>query len=110
MAVSIKNATVGDGEPLCRSCRYAHIQRGYRESEELIFCLCGWNEIPRLVPFKVRECTHHSDRDMPTRCEMDQMALLIEPATSAKRAGFKRNGSSSAEEHDKEEDTEKQEA
>jgi hypothetical protein len=90
MPVFVKNPTVGDGEPLCRTCRYAHIQRGYRDFEEQIFCTFGSYNMPRLVPFKVRECTDHSDRDVPTRWGMNEMALLIEPATSAKPAGFLR--------------------
>src|SRR5262249_10964425 len=102
MPVFVKNATVGDGEPLCRTCRHAHIQRGYRDSEEQISCTFGSFDRPRLVPFKVREFTDHCDRDVPTRWEMDDIALLIEPATTAKRIpGFKRarrNGSNVTEE------------
>ena len=86
--IFVKNATVGDGEPLCRTCTHAHIQKGYREFEELIFCTFRcWD--PRPVPFKVRDCTDYSDRDTPDRDEMEKMALLIEPATSSKRAGFR---------------------
>ena len=110
MPVHVKNPTVGDGEPLCRTCRYAHIQRGYRDCEEQIFCTFGSFNMPRLVPFKVRECTDHSDRDVPTRWEMNEMALLIEPATSAKPAGFLRRQRSGAVAEEKEEldETEKQ--
>jgi hypothetical protein len=105
MPVHVKNPTVGDGEPLCRTCRHAHIQRGYRDFEEQIFCTFGSFNMPRPVPFKVRECTDHSDRDVPTRWEMNDMALLIEPATTAKPIpGFKRalrNGSNGADEDEK---------
>ena len=31
-----------DGESLCRTCYFAHAQKGYRESEELVFCAFGW--------------------------------------------------------------------
>jgi hypothetical protein len=87
--IFVKNATVGDGEPLCRTCTHAHIQKGYRECEETIFCTYGcWNQ-PRLVPFKVRDCTDYTDRDTPSRHDLEEMALLIEPATSGKRAGFR---------------------
>src|SRR5215472_4623749 len=86
--IFVKNATMGDGEPLCRTCTHAHIQKGYREFEELIFCTYGGWSHPRPVPFKVRDCTDYSDRDTPDRDEMEKMALLIEPATSGKRAGF----------------------
>jgi hypothetical protein len=87
--IFVKNATVGDGEPLCRTCTHAHIQKGYREFEELIFCTYGCWDRPRAVPFKVRDCTDYSDRDTPSRREMEEMAILIEPATSGKRAGFR---------------------
>src|SRR5437764_10871737 len=89
--IFVKNATVGDGEPLCRTCTHAHIQKGYREFEELIFCTYAcWDVRP--VPFKVRDCTDYTDRDRPSRREMEDMALLIEPASSGKRTGFRVTG------------------
>ena len=65
---------------------------GYREFEEAIFCTYGCLDSPRPVPFKVRDCTDYTDRDTPSRFDLEQMALLIEPASSGKRTGFRVGG------------------
>lgn len=50
-------------ESLCDSCNWAHIQKGYAESEEVV--LCAFLRPARLVPFKVRHCTDYSDKGSP---------------------------------------------
>ena len=42
----------GDGQSLCRTCYWAHAQKGFRESQEAIFCMFG---PMRKVPFRVRD-------------------------------------------------------
>ena len=79
LTISVKNPTVADGESLCRTCYYVHMQRGYRESDEVVFCMFGGWDTPRPVTFKVKECTDYTDRDMPTPKQMERLAILIEP-------------------------------
>jgi hypothetical protein len=86
IALKIKNGTLVEGESLCRSCRSAHIQKGFRESEEAIFCT--FSRL-RAVPFKVAECTDYESRNVPYRWELEKMALLINVDPARKRAGFK---------------------
>jgi len=74
-----------EGESLCRTCRWVHMQKGFRESEEAIFCDYG---VLRRVHFKVAECTEYIDRTVPTRHEMEKMALLIHVEPARKPAGF----------------------
>src|ERR1700758_1409384 len=88
MTMKIKGALPPEGETLCRKCRHAHIQRGFRESEESI--LCGFGTPLRAVPFKVAECTDFADRCVPERWEMERMALLITVPQARKPAGFRR--------------------
>jgi len=77
--------TPTDGESLCRTCYWAHTQKGYRESEEATFCCFG----PlRRVPFKVRECTDYLNRTLPTRKEMEEIALIIPTEPKRKVGGF----------------------
>jgi hypothetical protein len=83
----IKQAVAQMEEPLCRTCRYAHIRRGFRESEEAIFC--NFAEQLRPVPFKVAECTDYANRNVPYRYELEQMALLINVPRAQKKAGFR---------------------
>jgi len=75
-----------DGESLCKSCMWVHIQRGFRESEEAIFC--GHAYPTRAVKFAVRECTDYSSRITPTRKEMEEIALIIPVERLRKPAGF----------------------
>ena len=85
LTLRIKGGTLQEGESLCRTCRWVHMQKGFRESEETIFCDYG----PlRRIHFKVAECTDYIDRTVPTRCEMEKIALLIKVEPARNRAGF----------------------
>lgn len=98
ITLKIKGGTFIEGEALCRTCRNAHIQKGFRESEEAIFCAC-WAP-PRPVPFKVAECTDYSNRLVPFRWELEKMALLINIEPARKRAGFRGGADEIEEEED----------
>lgn len=74
-----------DGESLCRTCYWAHAQKGFRESEEIVFCAFG---PMRRVPFKVRDCTDYLNRTLPTRRQMEDIALIIPTDPARKRIGF----------------------
>jgi hypothetical protein len=74
-----------DGESLCRTCYWAHTQKGYRESEESTFCCFG----PlRRVSFRVRDCTDYMNRTLPTRTQMEEIALIIPVEPKRKVGGF----------------------
>jgi hypothetical protein len=85
--IKIRGAVAVGEESLCRTCRCAHIRRGFRESEEAIFCAFGGELRP--VTFKVAECTDYANRNVPYRYELEQMALLINVPRASKKAGFK---------------------
>lgn len=55
MGVYVKDGTPLHGKSLCEGCVNAHIERGYRESETLIFCQATNPE--HRVRFPVRECS-----------------------------------------------------
>jgi len=76
----------GDGQSLCRTCYWAHAQKGFRESEDLVFCAFG-PELRR-IPFPVRDCTDFLNRTLPTRRQMEEIALLIPNQPARKRVGF----------------------
>ena len=87
MTTRIKWALPPEGEALCKTCRHAHIQRGFRESEEAIFC--GFGTPLRAVAFKVAVCTDFSSRTVPERWEMERMAVLLNVPRARKPAGFR---------------------
>src|SRR5262245_47626093 len=85
----------GDGQSLCRTCYWAHAQKGFRESEEAIFCMFG----PlRKVPFPVRDYTDYMNRALPTRAQMEKIALIIPTQPARKKLGFSRVGFSNGSE------------
>ena len=89
LTIKIQEAPPQNGESLCKTCRYAHIQRGFRESEETVFC--GYNDaVLRPLKFKVAACTDYTNRALPARWELEQMALLINVEPARKKAGFRK--------------------
>jgi len=83
--IVMKKAALRDEESLCRACYWAHIQKGFRESEEAIFCC--FSRL-RAVPFKVADCTDFSNKTVPTREQMENIALIIPTKRARKRTGF----------------------
>ena len=60
---------------LCSSCHWAHIQHGFAESEEAV--LCVFLRPARMVPFKVSQCTDYTDKRIPSRRDMEEIAWII---------------------------------
>ena len=104
ITIKIQGAPPQDGESLCQTCRYAHIQRGFRESEQSVFC--GFNDAGlRPIRFKVAACTDYTNRTVPNRWELEQMALMINVPPARKKAGFRVNAGFAPQEEDEEEST-----
>ena len=75
----------GNGQSLCRTCYWAYAQKGFRESEEAIFCMFG----PMgKVPFRVHNCTDYMNRTLSTRDQMEKIALIIPTEPVRKKLGF----------------------
>jgi len=89
MSVCVKNGTPPYGPPLCETCVYAHVKRGYRESEVLVICVAS--EPAHRVPFPIRECSVYRDKTRPSVYEMEKMALTITPRDTM-RTGFAPSG------------------
>jgi hypothetical protein len=74
------------------TCEFAHVMRGFRESEELVYCCFATPMF--LVPFSVRDCNDHSDRNRPTWEQMEKLAIEVRPTKRSKEVGFaKKSGS-----------------
>ena len=73
-------------DSLCKTCSYAQIMSGFRESELLTIC---HDPTPYfLVPFNIYECTRYYDKNRPSYNQMQKLAIHVEPKT-LKPAGFK---------------------
>lgn len=83
----IKNGTPVGSVSLCRTCSYAQIMTGFKESELITICD---NVHPNLVvPFNIYECTGYYDKNRPSWDEMKKLAIHVEPNTTMKPVGFK---------------------
>ncbi|HEY6414380.1 MAG TPA: hypothetical protein VIX42_11885 [Edaphobacter sp.] len=82
----IKGGTPIGSASLCKTCSYAHIMTGYRESEMVTMC----NEIhPNIVvPFFIYECTGYYDKNRPDWKQMEKLAIDVTPSPM-KPVGFK---------------------
>ena len=82
----VKGGTPVGTESLCRTCSWAHIMRGYRESE--LITICDDVQPNLVVPFKVYECSGYNDRNKPTWDQMKKLAIHVSPG-NPKPAGFR---------------------
>jgi len=83
--IVMKKAALSDERSLCHACYWSHIQKGFRESEEAVYCCFSKF---RAVPFKVADCTDFSNKNLPTRREMEEIALIIPTRPARKTSGF----------------------
>ena len=84
--VYIKNGTPVGSESLCRTCSFAMIFTGYRESEQMYMCTRVHPNI--VLPFTVNTCTGYYDKNRPTYQQMQKLAIDVTPRT-LKPVGFK---------------------
>ena len=80
----IKGGTPVGSESLCRTCSYAQVMVGYRESERLT--LCDNVHPAMVVPFTMYECSGYYDKNRPSWDDMQKFALHI---SNTKPRGFK---------------------
>jgi hypothetical protein len=99
-AIVMKKTALRDEESLCRACYWAHLQKGFRESEETVFCCFSRF---RAVPFKIADCTDFSNKNVPTREQMEKIALIIPTKPARKPWGFAGVGFAGEQETDDEE-------
>ena len=82
----MKDGTPLYGDSLCESCTKAHIERGFRESEGRVFCEATY--YTHRVLFHVRECTGYVEKNSQTLSQMEEIAWVLEPRGSKRKAGF----------------------
>lgn len=84
--IYVKNGTPIGSESLCRTCSYALIFTGYRESEQVTMCT---RVHPNLVlPFTINTCSGYYDKNRPSYQQMQKLAIDVTPAP-LKPVGFK---------------------
>ena len=82
----MKGGTPLYGDSLCGTCTKAHIERGFREREERVYCEATY--YTHRVLFPVRECTGYVEKNTQTLSQMEEIAWILAPRGSKRRAGF----------------------
>jgi len=86
MSIHVKNGTPMDRPPLCDTCTYGLIQRGYKQTEMRIFCRA--TDPTHRVAFPVRECTAYVSKNRQGLFDMEQIAWVLSPRGPKRAAGF----------------------
>jgi hypothetical protein len=90
MGVHVKNGTPVYGPSLCETCVNAHIQRGYRESEEMVICRFTYPD--HLVRFRVCHCSDYTEIKRQSLERMERIAWTVMAKGTKRRTGFVRPG------------------
>ncbi len=75
VTIKVKGGTPEEGVSLCVSCSWGVVRKGYRASEEEVFC--RMIEPNTRVPYTVQECSGYSDRRIPSLYFMEKTAWVL---------------------------------
>ena len=73
-------------DSLCKTCTLGHVIKGFRASEELVFCRFFF--IDREIHFPVRECTFYEDRRLASKKDMEEIAWMLTTIKPTRHVGF----------------------
>jgi hypothetical protein len=86
VTIKVKGGTPQGSETLCRTCSYGHIIKGFRATEEEVFCRYFYLE--REIHSLVSACTFYEDRRLASKREMEDIAWILRTDMPRRRVGF----------------------
>ena len=86
VTIKVKGGTPQGSDTLCRTCSYGHIIKGFRATEEEVYCRYFYLE--REIHFPVSECTFYEDRRLASKREMEDIAWILRTDMPRRRVGF----------------------
>lgn len=86
VTVKIKNGTPEGVDSLCVTCRWGHIVKGFRASEEIV--RCRWLSYDPPMQFPVSQCSSYDDRRLPSKCDMEKIAWILLTKKAGRSIGF----------------------
>lgn len=86
VTIKIKDGTPEGLEPLCSTCRFARIVKGFSASQIEFYCGASYPE--RRVPFLVAECSAYDDTRIVSRRDMEKIAWILVTKTAGRSIGF----------------------
>ena len=86
VTIKVKGGTPQGSDTLCRTCSYGHIIKGFRATEEEVYCRYFYLE--REIHFPVSACTFYEDRRLASKREMEEIAWVLRTDMPRRRVGF----------------------
>jgi hypothetical protein len=86
VTIKVKDGTPEGGQSLCVTCRWAHITKGFSESQEMIHC--RWLAHDPLIPFPVSQCSSYDDKRIPSKLDMEKIAWVLMTKKPGRTIGF----------------------
>lgn len=86
VTLKVQGGTPSGADLLCRSCTRGHIIKGFRATEEEVFCRYFY--IEREIRFAVCECTFYEDRRLASKSEMEEIAWFLTTRKAGRTVGF----------------------
>ncbi len=86
VTIKVRGGTPQGGGTLCQTCSYGHLIKGFRATEEEVFCRYFYLE--REIRFPVSECTFYEDRRLASKKEMEDIAWILRTDMPRRRVGF----------------------
>jgi hypothetical protein len=86
VTLKVQGGTPFGADSLCRSCTRGHIIKGFRATEEEVFCRFFY--IEREIRFAVSECTFYEDRRLASKAEMEEIAWFLTTRKTGRTVGF----------------------
>jgi len=86
VTIRIKGGTPCGASSLCRTCSHGHVIKGFRATEEEVFCRFFYVE--REIRFAVSECTFYEDKRLASKAEMEEIAWFLTTRKPGRTVGF----------------------
>lgn len=86
VTIRVKGGTPCGADSLCRTCSHGHVIKGFRATEEEVFCRFFYVE--REIRFAVSECTFYEDRRLASKAEMEEIAWFLTTRKPGRTVGF----------------------
>lgn len=90
LTIRVKDGTPTGSTSLCYSCTWGHVMRGFRESQEIVYCTRFYPDVR--VPFPVRECSNYCNKNHPSKDDMEKTAWILLTKRIERNVGFVKIG------------------
>jgi hypothetical protein len=86
VTVKIRGGTPEGAQSLCVTCRWAHIAKGFADSQQVTYCNGVRPSIP--VRFPVSQCSSYDDRRVASKWDMEKIAWILLTKKAGRSIGF----------------------